>query len=673
VLTQSAPGVYYQTVDAGAPPVTLLRTDITGFVGLAARGPIDVPIPIQSWRQFVSWFGDFTGSGFLAYAVRAFFENGGRRCWVVRVAAKDAAAGAQCASVLVGHAGDPVWRVRASSEGIWGDALTFTLRERNPAQIVTNNNDPEGVFSVVPNVSGFRRGTHVRCSSESAPVPVWKVVATVDPHRSRIYWVDPEKSRRLDRYDGPLQGLDLGAPIVIRSVEYALTVFESGRLIRFYDNLSLIPEADGYAAARLAPPQPTMDPATGAFVARPPEPVVIEELRVDLTDIRGLDVDPAVGLRATGGRDGLATLTVDDFVGVPIGPADGPDAVAVKRRGLRALESISEIGLLAIPDAQVRPIALNPVVPPPPCVPDPCIENPPPLPSPVVRGPAELPPTFGINELFLIQSEMILQCERLRDRFALLDSPFDASTSALAGIRGIGEWRSRFDTKFAALYFPWVKVVDPLFGAGAGITRLVPPSGHVAGVVAGTDLDVGVHKAPANRRIEWAVDASVTVGDEEHGILNANGINALRTTGGRGLRVQGARTVSSDTDWRFVNVRRLISMIEKALESALQWAVFEPNDVFTRARATMTVTIFLLGLHERGMLAGATPEESFEIKCDLDNNPDAERDLGRLIIEIRVAPSKPFEFVVLRVGRVRDALEVTDAADAFSISGLADQ
>jgi hypothetical protein len=265
---------------------------------------------------------------------------------------------------------------------------------------------------------------------------------------------------------------------------------------------------------------------------------------------------------------------------------------------------------------------------------------------------------------------MVLQCELKRDRFALLDAPFDASTDPLEGIRGIVAWRSRFDSKYAALYFPWVRVLDQLVANEP--TRLVPPSGHVAGTVAGTDLAIGVHKAPANRRIEWAVDTSAPIDDERHGLLNAAGINAMLTTGGRGLRVQGARTVSSDPDWRFVNVRRLISMIEKALESALQWSVFEPNEALTRARATMSITIFLLGLHEAGMLAGGTPDESFVVKCDLDNNPPAERDLGRLIVEIGVAPSKPFEFVVLRVGRVRGALEVTDSTDSFSVGGLED-
>ena len=166
------------------------------------------------------------------------------------------------------------------------------------------------------------------------------------------------------------------------------------------------------------------------------------------------------------------------------------------------------------------------------------------------------------------------------------------------------------------------------------------------------------------------MDASVSVGDEEHGILNRTGSTHC-AVGGRGLRVQGARTVSSDTDWRFVNVRRLISMIEKALESALQWAVFEPNGVFTRARATMSVTIFLLGLHERGMLAGATPGGVVRRQVRPRQQPGrGARPRSPRSSRSSVAPSKPFEFVVLRVGRVRDALEVTDAADAFSISGL---
>ncbi len=263
---------------------------------------------------------------------------------------------------------------------------------------------------------------------------------------------------------------------------------------------------------------------------------------------------------------------------------------------------------------------------------------------------------------------MLLQCERTRDRFALLDPPFDASLGSQVGIRDVLDWRARFDSMFGALAFPWLQVLDPL-GDARRRARLVPPSGHLAGVTAATDLESGVHRAPANRRLAWALAASTGLGDEHHGVLNAAGVNAIRSVGGRGLRILGARTVTSDTDWRFLNVRRFMSMVEEALDVGLQWAVFDPNDVLTRARATMAVTMFLLGLHEAGMLAGARPEESFYVKCDLDNNPASERDLGRLVVEIGVAPSTPFEFIVLRVGRVHEALEVTEQLGATDPSG----
>jgi uncharacterized protein len=204
-------------------------------------------------------------------------------------------------------------------------------------------------------------------------------------------------------------------------------------------------------------------------------------------------------------------------------------------------------------------------------------------------------------------------------------------------------------------------VLDPLL-PDSGAVRLVPPSGHVLGGYAANDADSGVQRAPANRRVGWALAASADLDDERHGLLNDAGVNALRTIGGRGLRLLGARTVCSDPDWRFVPVRRLMAMIEKALEIALHWVVFEPNGPLTRARVTMSVTMFLLGLHEAGMLAGATPEESFTVRCDADNNTSELTDLGELLVEVGVAPVVPFEFVVVRVGRVSDSLIVRSQA-----------
>jgi phage tail sheath protein FI len=238
---------------------------------------------------------------------------------------------------------------------------------------------------------------------------------------------------------------------------------------------------------------------------------------------------------------------------------------------------------------------------------------------------------------------------------------------ALFGIRGVLDWRSRFESAFAALTYPWVKVSDPV--GAPGDVRLVPAAGHVAGLVAATDLATGVHRAPANVELGWALGGSVPVSEAQHGILNQAGVNVARTVGSRGFRLLGARTLSSDPDWRYLNVRRLVSMVEKALGIALQWAVFEPNGFLTRARATMSVTFFLQSLHEQGMFAGRTPEESFFVRCDLDNNPPEQRDLGRLLVEVGVAPVQPFEFVVLRVGRVRDSIEVLSGGVALGTTG----
>ncbi|MFC6705791.1 phage tail sheath family protein [Flexivirga alba] len=654
--TGSTPGVYYQAIDAGGPAVTPLRTDIAGFAGIAERGPVDLPVPVTSWRQFVSWFGDVIPAAFLAYAVRGFFENGGVRAWVVRVASNDPVAGAAAASADFGGAAGPVWRLAASTAGAWGNRLTVNLRELNRIQLTTTGTDPDGRWSRLPGLSGLAVNDEVRLTQPGRP-PVWRVVAAVDPMTSQAWWVPPEGPRR--GYHLPVTGLDHTAPMTVESVEYRVLVSASGVLVGLYDRLSLVPENIGYGPLVLAGVRPPVDPVTGTAVWAPPAPILIEELRADTADLRGLDLDPATETALAGGRSGLSWLSVDDFVGQPVAPDDGPVAAALKRRGLRALEDVAEVALLAAPDALVRPEPPRPA-PPPPCVPDPCLD----LAAAVITYPApdvDAPPLFTDQQVYAVQAALVEQCERLRYRFALLDPPYAAATDPAAGLRGVLDWRARFDTRFAALNHPWLRVLDPLDPTGASI-RLVPPSGHLAGGYAAGDLQTGVHRAPANRPVQWALAASVAIDETGHGVLNDAGVNAIRTIGNRGLRAMGARTVSSDPDWRFVNVRRLMSMVEKALDIALQWVVFEPNDVFTRARVTLSVTNFLLGLHEQGMFAGSTPAESFYVTCNETNNPEREIDLGRLLVEVGIAPAVPFEFVVVRVGRVRDSLQVKEAS-----------
>jgi phage tail sheath protein FI len=202
-------------------------------------------------------------------------------------------------------------------------------------------------------------------------------------------------------------------------------------------------------------------------------------------------------------------------------------------------------------------------------------------------------------------------------------------------------------------------VVDSL-RLGGEIVRDTPPSGHVAGVYARTDLQRGVQRAPANAELEWAQDVTVAVGPELHGVLNEAGINTIRVLPGRGIRLHGARTTSSDADWRYVNVRRLLLMIERSVARAVRWVVFEPNDAVLRSLVALSIGSFLESLWRRGALLGTQPEEAFFVRCDETNNPRAVRDAGGLVAEVGVAVVKPAEFVVFRVARTHDELEVTE-------------
>jgi len=662
VQSPQTPGVYYQRVDVSAPAISALRTDIAGFVGIATRGPVHRALPVQSFRQFQAFFGDFTGAGFLAYAVRGFFENGGQRCWIVRVASDlTAAAGRNLQSTSA----NDIWKISASSPGVWGNDLEIALRETHRAQTLSEPRGSAPEFSQVTSITGFNRGVHVRLSQGTNNI--YKVVSDVDAVQSRLIWLNPEPKLRLP-YDGQLSGFDLDQPILIESIEYTLWVRELGTLVRVYEGLSLIPENPSYGPGILSQ-LAIQQVSAGFLLPASPEPVVIEELRtLPIVDLSPITTTPNLLLPLSGGADGMTALRKIDFVGESVDPQDSDIVKQRKIRGVRALEEISEISIIAVPDINIQPLSIPRRVPPPPCVPDPCL--PPGPPSVVPQPPSfgDLPPVFSDAEIFQVQSEMIDQCETLRDRIALIDPPFSAARDDKAGVGAVRAWRARFDSKYAAFYYPWLRVVDPLRSA-ISITRDIPPSGHVAGQFARSDFQFGVHKAPANSPMVWIQDVTVAVNDQVHGVLNPIGINAIRPLPGRGIRIFGARTVSSDPDWRFVNVRRLLMMIEKAIDVATQWATFEPNDASTRTKLHLVLTSFLVSLWQRGALIGNAAEEAFFVKCDEENNPPSERANGKMLALVGVAPSNPFEFVILRVGRAQNQFEITEIPASASGAG----
>jgi phage tail sheath protein FI len=657
------PGVYHERVDAG-PGITAVRTDITGFVGIAPRGPLDTAVPIQSFRQFVSYFGDFSGSGYLAYAVRGFFENGGRRCWVVRVASAEGAATA--GKEIADDAGASVWRFNAFSAGSWGNSLSVKIIETHKAQTLSIPEDSRPEYSAVPAITGFSPYSHVRLTQGSTVA--FKVVSDVDAIEQRLMWMHPDPGVRT-AYDSPLEFFDPDISILIESVEYTVQVMDTGRLLKVCQGLTLIPQHPRYGPLLLCEahiPQPG-DPIQ--IMPAAPEPVVIREQRPEedfgLEEIRPLD--PAVlgqWITLEGGCDGLALLSADDFIGEDFLPQDNDEDHRRKKRGLRALEEVDEVAILTVPDIHIHPQPIPATAPPPVCIPDPCLPAPPARPGKSrTASDEELPPVFGEEDIYRVQSAMILQCERRRDRIAVLDAPYSTIHQDALGPAAVQNWRRRFESKYAALYYPWLRVVDPLRGSGEP-TRDIPPSGHVAGRYAATDFTVGVHKAPANDPLKWVQALTAEVDDSFHGILNPLGINAIRSLGSRGIRIFGARTVSSDTDWKFVNVRRLLIMIEKAIDHSTQWAVFEPNDFTTRSKITLALTGFLYALWHQGALSGKSAEAAFFVKCDEEINPPEDRASGRLLAVVGVAPSQPFEFIVLRVGRIDNAFEITEGKGA---------
>jgi len=244
-----------------------------------------------------------------------------------------------------------------------------------------------------------------------------------------------------------------------------------------------------------------------------------------------------------------------------------------------------------------------------------------------------------------VQQAVIDYCELMRYCFAVLDAPPGMMPQE------IKEWRLdvNYDTTRAALYYPWIEIAD-MTGNG-GRTRSVPPSGHVAGVYARTDGTRGVHKAPANELMRATLGLEVQVTKGEHDLLNPIGVNVIRSFPGRGIRIWGARTLSSDASWRYINVRRLFSMIEESIERGTQWVVFEPNDPFLWGRVRRDVGAFLKMVWSTGALFGASPDQAFYVKCDEETNPPEARDLGQMVVEIGIAPVKPAEFVIFRVSQ----------------------
>jgi hypothetical protein len=236
---------------------------------------------------------------------------------------------------------------------------------------------------------------------------------------------------------------------------------------------------------------------------------------------------------------------------------------------------------------------------------------------------------------------LITHAERMRYRIAVLDAPDGAALSDILRIRG------QVDSSHAALYYPWVTIND----TQAGEEAIMPPSGFTSGIYARSDVEKGVQKAPANEIVRLAIGFEHLLNNAQQDVLNPEGINCFRFFEGRGYRLWGARTISSDPEWKYVNLRRYFAYLERSIELGTQWVVFESNSHPLWANVRRTVEDFLFNEWKSGRLMGVKPEQAYFVRCDRSTMTQNDIDNGRLICLVGVAPLRPAEFVIFRIGQ----------------------
>jgi phage tail sheath protein FI len=302
-------------------------------------------------------------------------------------------------------------------------------------------------------------------------------------------------------------------------------------------------------------------------------------------------------------------LEVATAPSAPVGPGEleGDPATST---GVTALEGIDDVTMVCVPDLMS-----------------------------VTDDPAMIASVQQAVESFCIKGK----------RMAIHDAPPALDKQEIA------EWRKAMTavSPFSTLYWPWIKVADPVSGA----VIEVPPCGHVAGVWAETDSRRGVHKAPANEVIRGTVGVATAIGNADQESMNTAGINVIRQFAGRGIRIWGARTLATQTEpeWRYINVRRLLNYVSASILQGTSWAVFEPNDELLWGQLRVSVGNFLMGTWRSGALFGSSPDEAFFVKCDRDTNPPDTVDAGQVNIYIGIAPVKPAEFVVFQISQYQPA------------------
>ncbi len=623
-----APGVFIEEVPFRAKPIEGVSTTTTGFVGPTRFGPIDVrPDIVTSLAEFERLYGgggqlQYSDAGpmhnYLWHAARAFFTEGGKRLCIART--------------FLPKSGTDDGIARASVPAS-GGANALDLRARYPG--AAGNIRVRLTIHVGQNVLGGETGA-ATVAGMQANDTVWIRAALPSagtPSAGDLYlatWDEAEQTWRFGKStaksadDLLLNTTTIGSPsgtaldpgrgdrVCIARVTVSVLFTDGSVLIcedLSPDPAHLFGDTRDHLLARFSAESGCPTRARVPFVITAGDGVVNgvdvlnalfaanSTLRLALSDANSTDSQRSVDVLLAGGNDG-ARPTAGEYAG-------HEDPVTALKTGLKAFEAIDEISLVAAPGS-----------------------------------------TFGFGATFqvgaaAIAGELIAHAERARYRFAVLDSGDGLDTAKVRAMR------AAYDSKDAALYYPWLQVLDPMTRQEISL----PPSGFVCGIYARNATACSLTKAPANEAVKWAIGLETMLNAAQQAVLNPEGINCFRVLPGGGIQLWGGRTVSSDPDWKYVNLRRFFAYLEHSIERGTQWAVFEPNGDALWARVRRTIEDFLLNEWQAGALLGDKPEQAFFVRCDRSTMDQNDLDNGRLVCLIGVAPLQPAEFVIFRIGQ----------------------
>lgn len=618
-----APGVYVEETSFRSKSIEGVSTTTTGFIGPARFGPIELePDIITSLSEFERIYGDQRQLQFgidapmhnyLWHGVRAFFEEGGKRLYISRIFNPQSDSDDGRAFATIPSPASPpedALTMRARFPGAAGNMrMRFIVRVgQNILAEATGN----------PVIRGLLNHDVVWIGDVTSPITSppgsgdFYIAAYNEAQQTWIF-----RSATTPAGDLQLAGLDVDSGDVVRVVTVTVIVepTDDTGVTQVWDGLPLDPRhtragaADSLAAKFAETPSNLAQARTLPIVVTLGNQVtsgldVIDVLfnaqpglQAAVENARSSDGERSVDVLLEHGNDGLRP-EASDYEGAVNEASD-------VKTGLKQFEDLEDISIVAAPGA-----------------------------------------TFGFDNGYTanaraIVNSLISHAERMRYRVAVLDSGDNESIGQVRDMRG------RIDSTHAALYYPWVRILDPVTSAEIHL----PPSGFVAGIYARNDIDNGVHKAPANEVVRLAIGFEKLLNKSQQDVLNPEGINAFRFFEGRGLRLWGARTISSDPEWKYINVRRYFAYLERSIDKGTQFVVFEPNGEALWGNVLRTISDFLFNEWKSGRLLGSKPEMAFFVRCDRSTMTQNDLDNGRLICLIGVAPLKPAEFVIFRIGQ----------------------